>query len=112
MGYNVLDPIPAAQQPDERKITPAQIQIWTASALEIRDLEQRDSPKERLRQRAFRYITMKHVNRGEYPQAFQAIQNIKGSNVRFDTLIRTITYGRLLRRQTLCERQRKTHHSL
>jgi hypothetical protein len=82
MGYNLLEAIPAAQQPNEGKITPAQIQIWTASALEISNPEQRD--------RAFRYITMKHIHRGEYPQAFQAVQNIKGSKLRFDTLIRSI----------------------
>jgi tetratricopeptide (TPR) repeat protein len=82
MGYNLLEAIPAAQQPNEGKITPAQIQIWTVSALEISNPEQRD--------RAFRYITMKHIHRGEYPQAFQAVQNIKGSKLRFDTLIRSI----------------------
>jgi tetratricopeptide (TPR) repeat protein len=82
MGYNVLDTIPAAQQPNEREITPAQLQLWIASALEIPNLKQRDW--------AFRYIAIKHVNRGEYPQAFQAVQNIKGSNLRFDTLIRII----------------------
>jgi hypothetical protein len=82
MGYNIIEAIPAAQQPNEGKITPAQIQIWTASALEISKPEQRD--------RAFRYITMKHIHRGEYPQAFQAVQNIKGSKLRFDTLIRSI----------------------
>jgi tetratricopeptide (TPR) repeat protein len=82
MGYNVLDTISAAQQPNEREITPAQLQLWTTSALEIPNLKQRDW--------AFRYIAIKHVRRNEYPQALQAFQNIKASNLRFDTLIRII----------------------
>jgi tetratricopeptide (TPR) repeat protein len=86
MGYNLLDTIPAAQQPNESKITPAQLQLWMASALEIPNLEQRD--------RSFRHIAMKHLHRDEYSQAFQAIQNIKGSNLRFDTLIRIIEQRR------------------